>query len=285
MPVNRDQGWSYSHALYITNTYQLDHEGSERAVIDVENTRYDLQLGYSQQLWHFNINLSLVDNQPGHLDSTIEDWHDFWGLPQGGRDRAVNDRLQLSYEKDGETIFRTSQSGNGLADIQLSAGYSLDENSRIWMALELPSNSNNELISNDRIDLAFWLSTQHPLSENNLGYASIGTTLIGNGGVFKDRLNEAVLFAQGGTVYHYSETLQFLLQADYHSPIVQNSDLHALGHSLQAQFALRLPRLIGNHWLEVFFSEDIWPGHAPDITFAIRLSTSGQPSSNQAPKY
>jgi len=64
-----------------------------------------------------------------------------------------------------------------------------------------------------------------------------------------------------------------LLQADYHSPIVNDSELDTLDHSLQAQFALRLPSLIDNHQLELFFSEDVFPGHAPDISFSIRLST------------
>ena len=62
MPVSGQSAWSFSHALYITNTYQRDNELAEELVIDVENTRYDFQATYSNQLWHFNINLSLIDN-------------------------------------------------------------------------------------------------------------------------------------------------------------------------------------------------------------------------------
>ena len=81
-PATTQQGWSYSHALYITNTYQVDQNGSENIVIDVENTRYDFQLNYRENRWLFSINIPMMSNRRGFLDQSIVDWHDTFGLPQ-----------------------------------------------------------------------------------------------------------------------------------------------------------------------------------------------------------
>ena len=92
-----------------------------------------------------------------------------------------------------------------------------------------------------------------------------------NDGLFKGLLNDQFLFAQFGLNYDLYPSVTFILQADYHSPILKDSDLDALGQSVQAQFGLRFLDLFENHDLELFFSEDIFPGHAPDITFGLRF--------------
>jgi len=273
MPLTSNAGWSFSHALYITNTYHLDQNPAEQVIIDVENKRYDFQTSYSQELWHFNLNISLIDNRAGFLDNTIENWHDFFGLPQGGRDQAAPDQLQLFYQKDGQTVFDSQQPDQGLPDIQLALGYQLNNYSQLWMGIELPSGSSYDFISNDAADFALWLSSSAEINPKINTYGSLGVALPSDGGVFKHRLNDQFLFAQAGMTYAFTDDYVLLLQADYHSPIVNDSELDTLDHSLQAQFALRLPSLIDNHQLELFFSEDVFPGHAPDISFSIRLST------------
>ena len=49
--------------------------------------------------------------------------------------------------------------------------------------------------------------------------------------------------------------------------------LTAFGNSLQIQLGLGFPQLFENHRLDVFFSEDILVGSAPDISFGLRLSS------------
>lgn len=273
IPVTTNSGWSFSNALYITNTYQIDESGTEQSIIDVENTRFDFQASYSHELWHFNIGIPIIDNSAGFMDQNIQGWHDFFGLPQGGRDKAENDRLRLLYVKDGNPIIDSEQSAHGLGDIQLALGYPLDENTTAWMALELPSNSSYEFISNDAVEFATWVSTSSLVSSKMKTYGTVGISLLQDKGVFEGLLEEQVLFAQGGLLYEFNSDYHFLIQADYHSPIVEGSELDVLEHSVQGQFALVLPKLINNQRLDIFFSEDILPGHAPDISFSIRLST------------
>ncbi|MDJ0880390.1 MAG: DUF3187 family protein [Gammaproteobacteria bacterium] len=266
-------GWSYSHALYITNTYQVEQTGAEQAIVDVENTRYDLQANYTQELWHFNINASLIDNSSGFMDQTIERWHDFFGLPQAGRDKAVNNQLKLYYAKDGVVLVDSETADNGISDLQLGIGYQLKDNLQLWIAAEIPLGTSYDFISNDGIDLAGWLSLNSSINEKSHLYGTAGLAIPHQGGLLKNQLNDQYAFGQFGWRYILNPDIQFLIQGDYHSPIIKKSNLDIFDHSFQAQFALRLPNLLDGLQLDIFFSEDLFPGHAPDITFSIRIAT------------
>jgi hypothetical protein len=272
IPISTQQKLSISHALYITNTYQIENTGNENLVIDVENIRYDFQLGFSHSLWHFNLTLPLLSNGSGFLDQTIEGWHDFWGLPQGGRDSARNDQINLLYQKNGIDIINTQTASQGVGDIQLAVGYQLSSNGQFWFALEIPSSDNDLFISNQEVDVAFWYLTSAQLNNKLATYGSLGLSFPNNDGLFAGRMEKRVMFGQMGLKYAWYPRYQLLLQLDLHSRIAKDSALEALGHSLQAQFGLRMTPLFNQHQLDVFFSEDILPGYAPDITFGIRLS-------------
>ena len=61
------------------------------------------------------------------------------------------------------------------------------------------------------------------------------------------------------------------MQFDLHSKTIDDSDLDAFGNSLQIQLGLGFLNLIEDHRLDLFFSEDIKVGSAPDISFGARL--------------
>ena len=85
--------------------------GSERVLLDGETYRTSLMLrrGFRPR-WEYFLELSAVGHHGGLFDGFIENWHDFFGLPQGGRDIAPNDRLALIYG-DGAGIPRESPAG------------------------------------------------------------------------------------------------------------------------------------------------------------------------------
>ena len=271
IPASSDEAWSFSHSLYITNTYQLDNSATETLVIDVENRRYDLQINYRQTDWRLNINLSLIDNDAGFLDQTIEGWHDIFGLPQGGRDTAINNRINLLYRNNNATILNSQSADSGLADVQLAIGRTVG-NGDLWLGLELPSASGNPLFSNDGVDLALWYSLHGDGRDEISAFGSGGVVIPADDGLFQNRLNSHYLFGQIGLVYRYEPDWHFLFQLDVHGAIVKDSEVDALNDSLQGQFGLRLPAISKSHQLDLFFSEDLLPGHAPDITFSLRIS-------------
>ena len=272
-PVATSAGWSVSHSLFITNTYQVDQAGQESLIIDSESLRYDLQADYAIADWSLGVQVSFIDTSRGTLDNLIEDWHDFFGLPQGGRDKAPTDRLLLLYRKGDQEIINITEKSSDLGDLQLTARYQLSPAQQIGLTLKLPSTSDNELYSNGEAELALAYSLSAPLKPALDHYGTIAISSIANAGLLEDRLHSALLSGQYGLRYRFNDLYHALIQADYHSPLVKHSKLDAFDHSLQLQFVLRLARLPGQQQLDIFFSEDIAPGHAPDITFALRLST------------
>ena len=264
-------GWSSGLSLFITNTYQRDDSSDQQLLIDAENRRLDLQLGLRRGAWRLGANLSLIDNRAGELDRLILDWHDFFGLPQGGRDAAPLDDLRMYWIDSGNSIFDLGEPVSGLGDLQLSVGYQAGGQHEFWLALDLPSGS-NRLLSNDGIDLALWWRWQGDAAQRLQSFASAGISRIHDGGLLEGRLNSGLLFAQGGLRYRWSPSVEALFQADWHSALVEGSSVDGLDASLQGQFGLRFPRLIEGYRLDLYFSEDIYPGHAPDISFSLSLS-------------
>jgi hypothetical protein len=271
MPVASSDGWAVAQSLYFTNTYQLERSADEDLIIDVENTRYDFQATWAHRQWRFNLNIPLIRNSPGFLDQTIVGWHDFFGLPQGGRDQAQNDQIKLLYQNTGGSVIDSTQSETANGDIQLAAGYQLSGSNQLWLGIELPTGSAS-LMSNGAIDFALWISHVAPARENLQPFGLLGVSFPADDGLFENQLRRQFVFGQLGLLYAWRPNYLWFVQADFHSSMVKHSTLDALGHSLQAQFGLRLPQASNSFQLDLFFSEDIYPGHAPDITFGLRLS-------------
>ncbi len=269
--VPENAGWSGGLSLFITNTYQSDRSTRQQLLIDVETTRLDLQFTLHRGDWQYAINLPLIDNRGGQLDRLILDWHDFFGLPQGGRDQAPLDDMALNWTIDGSDIVNVQHPVSGIGDIQLSVGRKLDSGGELWLAVELPSGT-DALISNEGIDLAFWWARQGAAQGKVQGYGSLGVSLIHDSGLLEGHLRRGLLFGQAGLRYRWNPSVEGLLQIDAHSALANGSQVDGLDASLQGQFGLRFPRLIPGYRLDLYFSEDIWPGHAPDISFALTLS-------------
>jgi len=77
---------------------------------------------------------------------------------------------------------------------------------------------------------------------------------------------------QIGAEHAFTENVTGILQLDLHSSLIKDSSLTAFGNSMQMQMGLQFNNLVRNHNLDLFFSEDILSGSAPDITFGIRVS-------------
>lgn len=270
-------GWQFTHSLFITNTYQTESINNETLVIDVENYRYDFSIAYQQNDWRLSTKIPLIFNQGGSLDGLIEDWHDFWGLPEGGRNANPNDQLNIEYIKNGQTIFLQNQADNDIGDIEVSLSYQLVANdnkyTELSLGIELPTGSVETNSGNEATDIAIWLSHKRAATNLTSLYGLIGYSRLGKGGQLSEQLNTGTWVIQLGAEHGFTQNITGILQFDMHSVLIKDSALKAFGNSMQMQAGLQFGKLINNHNLDLFFSEDILPGSAPDITFGARLSS------------
>ncbi len=271
-----EDGWQLSHSLFITNTFQDERRGGEQLVIDVENYRYDLSLAYQWDDWRLSSTLPFIANDGGSLDSLIEEWHDVFGLPQGGRVTNPDDLIKLSYLRDGETVYNQTKSDSDTGDLSLSVQYRInsirDYPTELGFGIELPTGSIDSNSGNEKIDTAFWLTTVGQLSEHSRFYGLLGISLPGKGGQLKKHIKDQIWLTQIGTEYDFNNNISAILQFDIHTATLKNSQLKAFGNSLQMQLALQFKNWLANHSVDLFFSEDILVKSAPDITFGLRVN-------------
>lgn len=274
--IQEDSGWHISHSLYITNTFQKEDTGNESLLIDVENYRYDFSLAYQNENWRIGATLPLISNTGGSLDSAIEKWHDIVGLPQGGRLENIDDQIYLSYTRDGNVLFEQSSSESDIGDLALSFNYRLLQNEKgiteLGAGVELPTGKIDSNSGNEEIDFAIWLNRLHRFSSHSRIYGSLGVSLPGKGGQLKQYLKSQIWFSQLGTEYDFTNAITGIMQFDLHTAALKNSELKAFNNSLQIQLGLQFKNWFENYHVDLFFSEDILVGSAPDITFGLRVS-------------
>ena len=274
----QQKGWHVSHSVYVTNAFQNNSQDNETLILDVENYRYDFAIAYQQDRWRLSATVPLLFNEGGSLDDVIEDWHDFFGLPQGGRTSRPHNQTEISYTRNGETFFSQTSATNDVGDIAVSLSYSLansDKNlSAISFALDLPTGSENNISGNEAFDFALWLSQAYKASKLTNLYGLFGVSLPGQGGQLERLQASTVWVGQAGIEHQLYPDWSAILQVDAHTAFIEGSQLRALGNSFQVQIGLRVKRITEDYDIDLFFSEDILVGSAPDITFGIRLYRS-----------
>ncbi len=270
------EGWNFSHSVFITNTFQSQAAGNETLVIDAENYRYDLSIAYQHNAWRASAAIPFYSTQSGRLDSLIESWHNFFGLPQSGRKLNPKDQLNINYTRNGEVVYQQTRRSNGLGDIALSLSHVLASDDRgsteLSFTVDLPTGSSTDNTGNEAIDLALWLRKTRVVTTQSSLFGLIGMSRPGKGGQLADYLEKQVWVTQIGVDYAFNSYVSGILQLDMHSRIVKNSTLRAFGNSVQIQVGLRFKQLMENHELSLFFSEDILIGSAPDISFGLQLN-------------
>jgi hypothetical protein len=267
-------GWKIDHSFYVTNTMQKESKGDERLLIDVENYRYELGLRYRHDRWLARVDLPFVANSGGELDSSIDSWHKFWGLPEGDRNDYPNDQIDVNYSRDGDLEYKQDRSSSGIGDIALAIGYQLNAQWAWFAGIELPSGDSGDFSGNEEIDSALWVTYQREVDDELGIFALLGVSFPGSGDYLGGYVEDSIWVAQTGFDYRLYPTVIANLQLDMHSQSVEDSELDAFGNSMQVVLGVGFLRLVGEHRLDLFFSEDILVGTAPDISFGLRLSRS-----------
>jgi len=109
-----------------SSNYTVNSATREQITLDSEvcrtavTTRYGITPNFEA-----GIEIPYYVQGGGFLDGFIVDWHNTFGLPQGGRDTAPKNRIHYSYRKDGVQKLRMDSSASGIGDISLTGGFSL----------------------------------------------------------------------------------------------------------------------------------------------------------------
>jgi len=80
--------------------------GGQEVVLDAETWTNTLIATYGlSERADVELDLSVLYASNGFLDSAIEGWHQFWGMPNGGRDKRPRDTYETRVEIAGQQIY------------------------------------------------------------------------------------------------------------------------------------------------------------------------------------
>ena len=272
VPFAEQNGWSLEHNLYVTNTLQSQTKGNEQLTIDFENYRYEFDLSHRRDNWITRVKVPLVATRGGQLDGVIEDWHELFGFPNGKRDNFDKDQVFIEYRRDGVVEYSQTGDSEGIGDIALTLGYQRPGSTAWFVGIELPTGSAEDFTGNEAIDLAFWLSREFHINDKSNVFGMLGISFPGDDGNLEGLIVDHIWVAQVGLDYRFFDDYVATAQIDMHSRSIEDSNFRAFNESYQLVIGLGFLRLLENHRLDLFFTEDMLVRSAPDITFGLRLA-------------
>lgn len=270
--ASADLGWRLS--VDLASEFVDKQRGGESLLLDGETHRYAVRLaqGWGDSL-DWTLDIPVVHVGGGFMDGLIENWHDTFGLPQGGRDQAPRDRYRYRYTRDGQTVLDTPRTGTSLGDVQVGVGYGLDPGLVVRAQLKLPTGDEDRL-SGGNFGAAAWLDWALPFEPGSAwgGFFSGGLSGNERGKVLRDQQQTWIPFAGVGLDLRVLPNFTALTQLYVHAPLYDDSDVAALEQP-GVQFALggRWCPGAGPQCVELSFQEDLAVGVSPDFTLRLAL--------------
>ena len=273
-------------ALDVANSYLEDKNARERLLLDGESERVTLALRYGvAENLELGFDLPVVAYNGGGFDGFIEQWHRFFGLPQGNRLTAPDNQLLFLYDRDGEERLRMDAATFRMGDLRLTGAWQLyndrSANPRalaLRAGVKLPTGSSSRLTGSGSTDLALWLTGSDDYQlPGKWGHATLFGALGGmgltDGDVLKGQQENLVGFGTVGAGWSPRDFIAFKVQFSGHTAFYKDSDLSELTSP-----AVQL--LFGGTYaftptttttLDIALSEDIIVGASPDIALHLGL--------------
>ena len=252
--------------------------GSERLLLDGETYRSSLMLrrGFRPR-WEYFLELSAVGHHGGLFDGFIEGWHQFFGLPQGGRDAAPHDRLALIYGDESGTRIDIQRDTFSLGDLVLGVGYSLPE----WPVLndgltvrgtmKIPTGNAGSLAGSGRFATSLWAETSGVMpwsatSREWLYAATLGIVVAEPPKRLSNVGDPVIGFGRAGVTWRALSRVHFTVQVDVHSSPYRASNVNVLADPVVILGFGGFVHVTENAILEIAVTEDDGMQRAaPDI--------------------
>jgi hypothetical protein len=268
----------------VASNYAVSRATGEQITLDGESYRWTLAARYGiTDRFEIGIDIPYLLYGGGFLDGFIVDWHNTFGMPQGGRDAAPRDRLDFRYRRNGVDRLTMAQAGSGLGDISIAAGMklydvrdaALHDALALRASVKLPTGDSAYLRGSGSTEFALSLcGSMNNFSEwGSLGvYGSLGGMAMTRGDVLADQQNNLAAFGTFGLGWGPAEWISFKVQLNVTSALYHGSSLDELSKAsllLVSGGALKLP---GGYLLDIGVSEDVAVATAPDVAFHLALS-------------
>ncbi len=261
----------------IASHYVNDSNSTEFLNLDGETLRFALELRYGlAENWDVQLEVPWLDQSGGDLDGVIDDWHDFWGMSDGGRSTVPSDVLDYRYASpDGG--FSQQDDASGLGDVSLSLSHAFyhDDSSAVSVALgyKFGSGDEDEFLGSGADDVFVALRfSGAQLSDLPLSWhGQAGYLRAGDSDLLEGIQEQNLWFAGLSMDWQFAQYWSLIAQLDSHAAPL-HSDLTGVGDDA-------VLGTLGARWyfapqwsVDISVVEDIRVETAPDVTFQASLN-------------
>jgi hypothetical protein len=257
-------------ALDWTSENLLSESGDEQIRLDGESLRLGLQYRtqWAGTLWSFELPLLLTGG--GVLDSGIENWHDWFGLPNGGREQIPRNEYRYLYVRNGQAVFDIDGGDSAIGDLRLGAAR-CGESGCLRAMLQLPTADADRLLGGG-LGAALWYERGYALdaARRLTGAIAAGTGIVRADGPLQDQQRSVLPFGWLSLGYALTARIDAGAQFYLHAPLYDDSALDGLSRAGgQLVFGFRYRSVSGAQW-RAGIQEDVITESSPD--FVIHLS-------------
>lgn len=260
----------------IANHFALDSDRDEFLNLDGETIRVALDLRYGLwQDWEVQLEIPWMDHSGGDLDGFIDDWHDLWGMPDGGRSNVPNDLLDYRYATpEVDVVLQEDTSGLGDISLSLSHAFYRSEAAVASLALGYKFGTGDEDdfqgSGADDIFLALRFSGEHLSDLPLTWHGQVGYLRAGESDLWEEVQDQNMWFAGLALDWRLFERWSLIAQLDGHAGPL-DSDLKQLGGDAY-MLTVGARWRFADHWsVDASVVEDIRVETAPDVILQASL--------------
>jgi hypothetical protein len=260
----------------VANHFALDSDRDEFLNLDGETLRFALDLRYGLwQDWEVQLEIPWLDQSGGELDKLIDDWHDLWGMPDGGRDSVPRDLLDYRYATP-DTYVELLEDQSGLGDISLSLNYAFYRREGAVASLALGykfgTGDEDDFLGSGADDafVALRFSGDHLSDLPLTWHGQVGYLRTGESDPWEDVQDQNLWFAGLAVDWRLFERWSLIAQLDSHAGPL-DSDLKQVGGEAYMITVGARWRFAEQWALDASVVEDIRVETAPDVMFQASL--------------
>jgi hypothetical protein len=272
LPAARE--WDFAAAFNWSTSAVVEMGGPEELIVDAETRELRLT-----GVWGWSDRLALRWQLPyrytgaGVLDSFIDSWHDFFGLPGGNRNILPKDEMRIAYGRDDTVVFDIDSSAKGIGDISVGVAYALRSNDATHVTLafdlELPTGDASRFTGNEAVDATALIAAEHRFAERWTAYGQAAVSFLGEGELLAEQQHSVLASGLFGIAFDATPGVRFNVQVDAHSPAFDTG----LDYLSEAAILTLGGSFRFDTWqLELGVSEDIIVDASPDVVFVFGLS-------------
>jgi len=262
------------------NNFQSDDRSGTFAFFDGESyiTSYRMRGGWREAL-EWGVEIPYVAHTGGALDGLVDEFHELFGLPDGGRSLAPRGRLDYLVRADGVVYADFDDSVQSLGDVRGFLGYQVFDGSAQAFALrgqlKAPTGKVKDLSGSEGWDLSAWGEYQYDMVAAGRTVsltASAGVSYLGEGELLPDDQVRWLWFGHLGLQIPLHARVTFLAQLDGHTDVLDSGNPLVADGGVLSTLGGRIS-ITERLWLDLAVIEDLDNESAADVAFQILLGT------------